>query len=259
MDWENNGQPNADASGDGADEDGIGFVDPLVAGQTCVHRCLSRIPAVACWISSLTLMHSGGFGNNANEVFSAVLTGGTKAISLDVPADAVVGTTFARFRLSSAGGLAATGAATDGEVEDYTVECTAPARRAISVTHRIPIYGTLRADFGPSHVIGGPYLGIAVDAESDGQGNAVATGDGRDDDGVHFGDLMIAGQSANIEVTSSPGGGVLDYFVDFNANGLFGDDAVRSLPGHAHRRHGNNPDQRAVGCGRGHHVCAVPH
>ena len=47
----------------------------------------------------------------------------------------------------------------------------------------------------------------------------------RDEDGVHFGDLLITGQTSKIEVTSSPGGGVLNYFVDFNANGLFGDVA----------------------------------
>ena len=34
IDQELNGQPSADGSGDGADEDGIVFVEPLVAGET---------------------------------------------------------------------------------------------------------------------------------------------------------------------------------------------------------------------------------
>ncbi|MBW2283794.1 MAG: hypothetical protein JRF65_04235, partial [Deltaproteobacteria bacterium] len=41
--------------------------------------------------------------------------------SYSIPADAVPGTTYARFRLSSAGSLAPTGSAADGEVEDYEV------------------------------------------------------------------------------------------------------------------------------------------
>ena len=61
------------------------------------------------------------FGNNANEVFEQVLAGGTEVVSFAVPADAVAGTTFARFRLSSGGGLGPTGYAADGEVEDYTL------------------------------------------------------------------------------------------------------------------------------------------
>ena len=129
---------------------------------------------------------------------------------------------FARFRLSTQSGLSFNGLAPDGEVEDYAVfNGENPLRDFGDAPDTM--YATLRADFGPSHFIGGPYLGSTVDVESDGQGNAVATGDGSDEDGVHFGDLMFAGLSAEIEVTSSPGGGVLDFFFDFNANGLFGD------------------------------------
>ena len=61
---------------------------------------------------------AGGFGNVANEVFTAELTGGTQMLSVSVPASAVAGGTYARFRLSSAGELGPTGPAADGEVED---------------------------------------------------------------------------------------------------------------------------------------------
>ncbi len=47
---------------------------------------------------------------------------GANVISFTVPSGTFAGTTFARFRLSTAGGLAPTGAAADGEVEDYLVE-----------------------------------------------------------------------------------------------------------------------------------------
>ena len=144
---------------------------------------------------------------------------------------------MARFRLGRAGGLTRRAHATDGEVEDYAVRVygESPLRNFGDAPDTT--YATLRADFGPSHFLGGPYLGSTVDEESDGQGNAVATGDGSDDDGVHFGELMLTGLSADIEVTSSPGGGVLDFFFDFNANGVFGDVASEVFQANARRRH----------------------
>ena len=166
---------------------------------------------------------AGGFGNNANEVFSVVLSGGTELISVTVPADAVAGSTFARFRLSSEGNLGPVGATTGGEVEDYAVEVYSESPLRDFGDAPDATYATLAADYGPSHFVGGPYLGDTVDVEIDGQGNAVATGDGSDEDGVHFGDLLIIGRTVDVNVTSSPGGGELDFFIDFNANGVFGD------------------------------------
>ena len=46
---------------------------------------------------------------------------GQNNLSVAIPAGAATGTTFARFRLSSDGGLQSTGLAADGEVEDYSV------------------------------------------------------------------------------------------------------------------------------------------
>ena len=208
--------------GDGADEDGVIFIEPLVAGGTA--RIFVTSSAGGGVLNSFfDFDASGGFGNNANEAFETVLTGGTEIVSIAVPANAVAGPTFARFRLSSAGNLGPKGAAADGEVEDYAVRVysTIPPRDFGDAP--ATVYDTLSADFGPSHFVGGPYLGSIVDVESDGQGNATATGDGRDEDGVHFGEILFAGSSVAIEVTSSPGGGVLNSFFDFNANGQFGD------------------------------------
>lgn len=69
---------------------------------------------------------------------SLPLVSGINHLSVFVPSFAAVGETFARFRVSSAGGLAATGEAADGEVEDYPVLITAaptsgPPRLAVSV------------------------------------------------------------------------------------------------------------------------------
>ena len=49
------------------------------------------------------------------------------SIGFTVPSGAVPGVTYARFRLSSAGGLLPTGLAPDGEVEDYVVEIDDPS------------------------------------------------------------------------------------------------------------------------------------
>ena len=53
---------------------------------------------------------------------------GTQTLSFTVPQDTggniVYGTTYARFRLSTAGGLLPTGWPSDGEVEDYPVAVT---------------------------------------------------------------------------------------------------------------------------------------
>src|SRR5262249_8857420 len=63
-----------------------------------------------------------GLWSAAEEVFTDVaLTNGDNFLPFTIPAGASPGTTYVRFRLSSAGGLAPTGPASDGEVEDYKV------------------------------------------------------------------------------------------------------------------------------------------
>ena len=57
---------------------------------------------------------------------------GDNVLCFDVPSWAADGTTYARFRLSTAGGLLPTGLADDGEVEDYQLtihfSCRQPPR-----------------------------------------------------------------------------------------------------------------------------------
>jgi hypothetical protein len=49
------------------------------------------------------------------------LAAGPNNLNVTIPANAPLGNTLVRFRFSTAGGLAPTGLATDGEVEDYQV------------------------------------------------------------------------------------------------------------------------------------------
>ncbi|MCP4174304.1 MAG: hypothetical protein GY758_26435 [Fuerstiella sp.] len=84
-----------------------------------------------------------------------------------------------------------------------------------------PGYPTLTASDGARHVIGGgTFLGASVDAESDGQPNAAATGD--TDNGVTMTSGFVQGTLAAFDVTAS-GSGFLNVWFDANANSSFDD------------------------------------
>ena len=87
-------------------------------------------------------------------------------------------------------------------------------------------YPTLLEHNGARHAISGPHLGASIDDEAEGQPNATATGDdtdGTDDeDGVVFTSMLIPGQMATVDVTTT-GAGLLNAWVDFSGNGSFTD------------------------------------
>ena len=131
-DAESDGQPHAQALGDDLspigvadDEDGVVF-PPLVVGQTTyvsieVHTDATMAGWVDGWID-----FNGDRQWDASERFVGGLFGnGMHHVPVAVPAGAVPGTTFARVRVSSAGGLEPTGPADSGEVEDHEVRLVA--------------------------------------------------------------------------------------------------------------------------------------
>jgi len=61
----------------------------------------------------------GDWADAGEQISTYALMPGINALTPAVPAGAAVGPALARFRFSSGGGLSYTGAATDGEVEDY--------------------------------------------------------------------------------------------------------------------------------------------
>lgn len=70
---------------------------------------------------------SGGASSSSFNIGSGIaVPAGFSTVSFDIPNTALPGPTFARFRFSSTGGLAPTGLASDGEVEDYLVGIAAP-------------------------------------------------------------------------------------------------------------------------------------
>ena len=62
---------------------------------------------------------------------------GENSLSFDVPANADLGYTYVRFRVSSHAGIGYTGYVDNGEVEDYRVEITSPTAPATSLSYAI--------------------------------------------------------------------------------------------------------------------------
>jgi uncharacterized repeat protein (TIGR01451 family) len=125
IDSDPDGQPSVGADGDDAtgsdDEDGVSFDSSLiVCGTTGLTVTTSAAGALDAWID---LDGNGSWADPGEQVLvSEPLPAGTvSGLDITVPCDATPGTTYARFRFSTAGGLSFDGLAADGEVEDYQV------------------------------------------------------------------------------------------------------------------------------------------
>ena len=226
VDADADGQPDATATGDDLDgnddEDGVAFTSALVKGATAnVDVTASASGLLDAWVD---FNADGDWSDAGEQVFTNQgLVSGLNSLSFPVPGTAKVGTTFVRFRFSSAGGLSYDGLALDGEVEDYQVEIEewdfgdAPD----------PTYPTLAASNGAAHVIvPGFFLGSGVDWDADGQPDPNALGDDNDgtddEDGVVFTSALVIGGTATVDVTASAVG-KLDAWVDFTGDGDWAD------------------------------------
>lgn len=133
-DAENDGQPNATASGDdlvpagaGDDEDGVRFLTPLVAGGVArIEVEASMAGSLDAWID-FNLDRS--WSDSGERIFNArALVPGLNVLSFNVPASlARGGASMARFRFSKQGGLGVGGFGDTGEVEDYAVNIDRPS------------------------------------------------------------------------------------------------------------------------------------
>ena len=154
VDIDQDGQPNAGATGDdtdtdGDDENGVTLPSTLIAGQSATITVNSSGAGyLNAWID---FNRNGVFDSNEAIATDYAVVAGANSIAVNVPTTGIVdGASYARFRLSSTGGLAPTGAAIDGEVEDYAVSLTAPAPGTASVIgdpnhpgqYLLVVYGT---------------------------------------------------------------------------------------------------------------------
>jgi hypothetical protein len=214
------------------DEDGVTFTGPFTPGNTATFNVTSGGPTQCHLDAWVDWNQDGVFGNSTGEQIATnlvVAAGPPTVLTPTVPANAIPGTTYARFRCSSAGNLGPTGAAADGEVEDYAVGVIGYDYGDAPAT-----YGTQGAG-AARHVItpGSPLvLGQCVDTDLDGQPNASATGDDAaagtsqagncldDEDGVTFTSPIYTCGTASVSVVASAAG-KLDAWLDFGRNGTF--------------------------------------
>ncbi|MAE65705.1 MAG: hypothetical protein CMJ18_15660 [Phycisphaeraceae bacterium] len=138
LDFEADGQPDAmalgDDNGDGLDfpatideddEDGVSFTE-VATGMEATVTVNVQVPdsfADTARLNAWIDWNGNGSWLDPGEQIATdlVVAEGDNQILLNVPDDAAVGDTFARFRLNRAGGLAPTGPADDGEIEDHKV------------------------------------------------------------------------------------------------------------------------------------------
>jgi hypothetical protein len=125
-----------------------------------------------------------------------------------------------------------TGAAQNGEVEDYQVSISAQNDFGDAPTGgQFFFYPTLLSQNGARHVLNtNIFLGTRIDTEPDGQPNTTATGDDLnlatldDEDGVTFGSL-VAGQNASVQVVCTLLNGFtgrLDAWIDWESGRRLG-------------------------------------
>lgn len=125
VDADGDGQPAPGADGDDEDgtddEDGVNFLGALVRGAT--NTVAVTVGPADGWLSAWIDYDGDGHWTPAEQIGggSVPLVSGTNAVLVAVPSTALLGYTYARFRISAGGGLSPTGAAPDGEVEDYRV------------------------------------------------------------------------------------------------------------------------------------------
>jgi hypothetical protein len=227
VDTEANGQPDAFALGDGADEDGVtlpagGFKACLTqpVTVTLTNSAAAPAPKLDAWID---WDGDGQFNDPRDRIATGLaLVAGANVVNVSVPCDAKSVQTFTRFRLSTTGVALPTGLGADGEVEDYVWIVSgldfgdAPD----------PTYPTLLASDGARHSVlafVNPTLGTTIDTEGDGQPNTGATGDGADEDGVTFPAPLVIGAQGSITLRTGAVGGNVSCWIDLNRNGSWAD------------------------------------
>ncbi|MEM9826238.1 MAG: GEVED domain-containing protein [Planctomycetota bacterium] len=131
VDAEADGQNDFEALGDdtdagGDDDDGVNLVSTMVAGpNTSIGTFVVDASDAALLDAWIDFNQNGRFDHPEEHLSqnrsggSIPVTAGRNVLDFVVPAWAVAGSTFARFRLSTAGGLLPNGPADDGEIEDY--------------------------------------------------------------------------------------------------------------------------------------------
>nr|MCH9653497.1 hypothetical protein [Planctomycetota bacterium] len=196
IDLELDGLPSADASGDGADDDGIIFLSNGIAESDAFSRIEVEVSGDGLLSGWIDFNRDGVWDASEQIVTDAVVSAGIQTIQFAVPVGAAfsVGDTFARFRLSTQAGLGVTGFAPDGEVEDYQVSLS--ASRFGTIMFDRATYDT--GDLVTITVTDGDLLGA-------GTVNILVTSSGGDSETVILTEIPGTGGSFVGTILSSPG------------------------------------------------------
>ena len=130
IDAEVEGQPNINATGDDInetdDEDGVVFAGALNPGEDAlIYVTASCLGFLNAWMD---FNGDGDWADKGEKISSDQrLDSRSQSYHLRcLPAKALEGSAYSRFRFSSAKGLSFAGPAPDGEVEDYRVQIVKP-------------------------------------------------------------------------------------------------------------------------------------
>jgi len=236
LDAEWDGQPTVGADGDDLnaldDEDGVIIPPVLMPGSSVT---ITVLPSVNGFLDAwIDYNQNGVWDPGVEHIFaSQAVSAPSTNLTFTVPATAVVGNSYSRFRFRSfAGTMNAFGGALNGEVEDYTVQIgeTPNGEMDFGDAPENPNtcgYPTTLACNGARHLIVPTiYMGTLIDPEVNGQQTTLSNGDDTngvdDEDGVTLPSILVPGLLANFSVVASVNG-FLDAWVDFNQDGDWAD------------------------------------
>ena len=247
---------NSDDTTDVNDADGIGGLDvPLMPGMMHPITVNATIPADVreAWLSGWIDFNGDGDFRDSGELvldeFLELPFAGPLNFNIDVPAAAVVGQTYARFRLTSESGINFDGLAKDGEVEDYLVTIGEVAQFEISGSKYEDVNGNGIVDAGdvaqPGWTI---FLDGFAGGTPDGMLDAGEPSVITDEAGAYTFSDVAAGTYAVTEVVQPGWVATADVqqtvtVVDADATGV---DFLNTVPGSIHGIKFNDADQNGV-------------
>lgn len=155
IDTEGNGVPDANALGDDSsnidDEDGVEVLAPFSPGETGFFRVtVTNTTGSPAYLSGWMDMLRNNNWTDVDDKFLSdmvINSSGVFDIPATLPANASIGDTFVRFRLSTTPGVGLTGFASGGEVEDHMVPISESVEVANDDEFNVPrVIGSIDQD-----------------------------------------------------------------------------------------------------------------